>query len=354
MKKLIIIFAIVMGLVVSDDQIYANQTNIIPSIDQTDVVYVSDSVMALVDHINNKVDLVDLITNRVTNISNDTNTILDVSIMKSPQKIILLKKVTEQKISKTVLAYNGNPISKTEIALQNTGGKIKWVAPTGKVNERIMVQSNNSFKLYQYPWIKPSVSYNAKIVDKGYESISVMDWAFEGYPNLAIKYQAQGIMSDDFFVKTVNLYTKNETLFKDFNTDLKLKYTGTNLAIFTSYTYQAVPGNAVRPLTNDSQKIFRLIDNSTGKETFSIKDVFKEEGDLSGWRTELINGQLFVGNLLEHTWSLFSQNGNKILINQDWPENGSTKFLFYNLKTQTAYFLDYSSGGISIITSATK
>ncbi|OKP81837.1 hypothetical protein A3844_24955 [Paenibacillus helianthi] len=353
-KRIFVIFAMTIGLMVSADQSYARPTELPPSNDRTDVVYVSENVVTLVDYINNKADIVDLQTKITTNISDGSNTILDVKVIKNPQKIVLLQKGNGNKISKTVFSFSGNLISKTEIALENAGDKIRWVAPTGTTNERIMVQSNNSFSLYQYPWTKPSVSYNAKIVDVGYESVSVMDWEFEGYPNLAIKYHAQGIMRDDYFVKMVNLYSKNEASLKDFNSDFLIKTSGNYLAALSSYTYQAIPGNVIRPSANDSQKVFRVINKSTTKETASIKEVFKQDGDISGWKTELINGQVFVGDLLEHTWSLFSQEGAILLKKQDWPKNGATKFLYYNLKSQTAYFLDYSSGEISIMEKPSK
>ncbi|MRN54139.1 hypothetical protein [Paenibacillus monticola] len=347
-KKLIIIFSMLIGILIFSNTSYASSNYLPPSNDKTDVVYVSENVVVLIDYANNKADLVELTTNMITNISNDANTILDLNVMKNPQKIVLLKKDNGTTISKTVLSYKGTVISKAKIALKNTGNKIKWVAPTGTVNERIMVQSNNSFNLYQYPWSKPNVSYNATIIDKGYEFVNVQDWDFVGYPDLAIKYQAQGIMSDDFFVKTVNLYTKKVQLIKDFNTDINLKYNGGNLALFTSYTYQATPANASRPIATESQKVYRLINTVSGVEIASLKDIYKEEGDISGWQTELINDQVFVGNLLKHTWSLYSQKGSQILANQTWPKESTSKFLSYNSSVKTAYFLDYASGQASI------
>ncbi|HBS43729.1 MAG TPA: hypothetical protein DEA91_03275 [Paenibacillus sp.] len=88
---------------------------------------------------------------------------------------------------------------------------------------------------------------------------------------------------------------------------------------------------------------------ATGSTPTSIKQAFKEEGNLSGWKTDFINNQVFVGDVLEQTWSLFSQEGAQILKDQKWPENGKSKFLNYNPTTKTAYFLDYSAGEISII-----
>ncbi|MBT2289109.1 hypothetical protein J7E73_08175 [Paenibacillus albidus] len=60
-------------------------------------------------------------------------------------------------------------------------------------------------------------------------------------------------------------------------------------------------GNADRPSASEAQKVFRLINSASGLETSSIKNSFKEEGELSGWQTEFINDQVFVGDLLEHT-----------------------------------------------------
>ncbi|MEI0736552.1 hypothetical protein VQ056_07315 [Paenibacillus sp. JTLBN-2024] len=100
--------------------------------------------------------------------------------------------------------------------MKDTGDKLKWVAPTGKVNERIMVQTKNVFNLYEYPWKKPTVTYNAQVVDKGYESVSVMDWDFEKYSNLAIKYVGQGIGIDDYFLKTYKSIYKEGIFFQRF------------------------------------------------------------------------------------------------------------------------------------------
>ncbi|WP_313638073.1 hypothetical protein [Paenibacillus sp.] len=348
-KSFSIIFAAIIGILVFTNQSYAAPSTLPPSLDSTDALYVNADLVAIIDHNTNKADVVNVTTNKVVNLSNDAHTILDLNVMKNPQKIVLLKKSNGNAITKTVFTYAGEQISKTEIPLKGVADKIKWVAPTGKVNERIMVQFGDSFNLYQDPWNKPSVSFNAKFNDTGYESVNVQDWDFVGYPYLAIKYQAQGIMNDDFFVRTINLFHKNEKLIKDFNTDIELKYNGTNLALFTSYIYQAVPGNANRPVSNDSLNVFRLMNVASGSEMAPIKQAFKEEGNLSGWKTDYINSQVFVGDVLEHTWSLFSQEGTQILKDQKWPENGNSKFLNYNPTTKTSYFLNYSAGEISVI-----
>ncbi len=344
-----IIFTAIIGMLVFTNQSYANPSKSTPSLDSTDALYVSTDLVAIIDHSTNKADVVNVTTNKVVNLSNDAHTILDLNVMKNPQKIVLLKKSNGNAITKTVFTYAGEQISKTEIPLKGAADKIKWVAPTGKVNERIMVQFGDSFNLYQYPWNMPSVSFNAKINDTGYESVSVQGWDFVGYPYLAIKYQAQGIMSDDFFVRTINLFHHNEKMFKDYNADIKLKFNGANLAVYTSYIYQPAPANAKRPVSDDSQNVFRLMNVATGSTPTSIKQAFKEEGNLSGWKTDFINNQVFVGDVLEQTWSLFSQEGAQILKDQKWPENGKSKFLNYNPTTKTAYFLDYSAGEISII-----
>lgn len=51
---------------------------------------------------------------------------------------------------------------------------------------------------------------------------------------------------------------------------------------------------------------------------------------------------------------LILSGGAELLKNQEWPKNGTTKFLYANVKSKTAYFLDYSSGDISVIASTLK
>ncbi|MFD1903451.1 hypothetical protein ACFSQ7_03805 [Paenibacillus rhizoplanae] len=101
-------------------------------------------------------------------------------------------------------------------------------------------------------------------------------------------------MSTDFLVKLVNLYSRNETVIKDFNTDFSIQSSGNFYAANTSYTYQPVPGNVSRPSADEAQKVFRLISKSTGKESASVKQIFKEEGVISGWVTEAVNSQVFL------------------------------------------------------------
>lgn len=352
-NKMIFIFSVLTGLLLFSNYSYANSSNLtLPSLDQTDVLALNETAVVLVDHDHNKADILNLKTNQITTLSADINPILDLKVLSNPQKIVLLKKVSNTTISKTVFSYNGNALTTTRIPVTSTNiaDKIKWVAPTGTVNERIMLQANNSFSLYQYPWINPSVSYNAEIVDRGYESVSVQDWDFEGYPNLAIEYRASGMMSDDYFVRTVNLYTKQTALFKDFNTDVQLKYNRGNLALYTSYPYQAVPSNVNRPTAVDLQLFFRLINNVSGLRTTAVAGIFQEKAGIpSGWQTEFINSQVFSGDLLEHTWVLYSQSGDPILNKQVWPKEGRSKFLSYSTRSQTAYFLEYVAGKASVI-----
>ncbi|AIQ11131.1 hypothetical protein [Paenibacillus durus] len=79
-----------------------------------------------------------------------------------------------------------------------------------------------------------------------------------------------------------------------------------------------------------------------------LEGVFADKGDHSGWRTDLINNQLFVGDLAEHTWSLYSANGAAIVTKQAWPGNSDSKFAGYNAAAGISYFLEYHSGKASI------
>jgi hypothetical protein len=342
-KKMAILISMILGIVLFSNQSFANSNVMLPQIDTTDIFVLNESTVVLLDRVSNKVDLVDVKTNNSINLSSDSNPILDLGVIKNPEKFILLKKISPTKITKSVFSFKGNLLSKTEIPMKDTGDKLKWVAPTGKVNERIMVQTKNVFNLYEYPWKKPTVTYNAQVVDKGYESVSVMDWDFEKYPNLAIKYVGQGIGIDDYFLKTINLYTKKESFFKDFNTDFQFKFLGNKLSIFNSYTYQSVLASANRPKPTDSQVFYRIINVSTNNKIKSLQSFFNEDKDKeSGWVTVFNNSQLFVGDLAKQTWSLYSSTGESILKNQKWAMG--SKFISYNSNLKVAYFLEYKDG----------
>ncbi|WP_150265994.1 hypothetical protein [Paenibacillus tepidiphilus] len=328
----------------------AISANAAPGDVQKELVYVNENTVVLVDLVNNRVELADLINRRFASLSKNNDRILDVSVLKSPQKIVLLQQQKDKKIRKTIFSYTASLIGESVIPLKIAESTtVKWAAPTGKVNERIMVQNSNNFSLYQYPWRKPVATYNATIKDNGYESISVQDWDFVGYPNLAIKYQAQGIMSNDHFVKTVNLYSKKETLLQNFNTDFQLKFTGSDLALFTSYVYQAVPAHVNRPDAASAQQVYRRINMDTGKETASLTQIFTDQTEPAGWQTEYINDQIFVGNLGEQTWSLYSKEGRQLVAGQIWPKKNNSQFLGYRNSSMTAYFLDNSTGQATII-----
>ncbi|MFD1776387.1 hypothetical protein [Paenibacillus rhizophilus] len=348
MKRLAYFCSIILATILFSNYAYANQ-GLSPSLDSTDILAAGDHAAVLIDRTAGKVLLADLKVNEFTSLSDGASSMLDVEVVKQSEKIVLLKKTSRNAISKTVFSYQGAVLSKSEIPLSlKDGDKIKWVAPVGKANERIMVQRLDAFNLYQYPWKKPSVSYDAKIVDKGYESVSVWDWDFKSYPYLAIKYIDSGIMTEDYYIKTVNLYSKKEFLFKDFNTDVNLQFSGGNLAITTSYVYQPVPANASRPDAADTQPYYQLVNIDKGIKDKILEGIFADKGNLSGWRTEFINNQLFVGDLAEHTWSLYSANGAAIVTNQAWPGNSKSKFAGYSAAAGISYFLEYHSGKASI------
>lgn len=343
MKKMAVLISMILGIVLFSNQSFADSNVMVPQMDTTDVFVLNENTVVLLDHASNKVNLVDVKTNNPINLSNDSNPILDLGVIKNPDKIVLLRKTGPTKITKSVFSYKGSLLSKTEIPLKDTGDKLKWVAPTGKVNERIMVQTKNVFHLYEYPWKKPTVTYNAQVVDKGYESVSVMDWDFEKYPNLAIKYVAQGIGINDYFLRTINLYTKQEFLFKDFNTDFQFKFLDNKLSVFNSYTYQPVLASANRPKPADSQVFYRIINVSTNHKIKTLESYFNEDTDkTSGWVTVFNNSQLFIGDLAKQTWSLFSSTGKPILKDQKW-ETGS-KFISYNSNLKVSCFLEYKDG----------
>ncbi|SEO74868.1 hypothetical protein SAMN04487895_11143 [Paenibacillus sophorae] len=353
MKRLAYWCSIIIAAVLFSNSAYADES-LPPRIETTDILSAGDHAAVLVDRTAGKVLLADLQGNKFTSLSDDASPVLDVEVAKQPEKIVLLKKTNRNTISKTVFSYQGAVLSKSVIPLSlKDGDKIKWVAPAGKANERIMVQRLDAFNLYQYPWKKPSVSYDAKVVDNNWEYVSVLDWDFKGYPYLAIKYMATGIMNQVYFAKTVNLYTKKETLFKDFNTDFNIEISEKNALLFSSNVYDSVyqpfPPNVLRPKSTEIQPYYQIINVDKGIKSKVLEGIFADKGDHSGWQTELINNQLFVGDLAKHTWSLYSANGAAIVTNQAWPGNSDSKFAGYSAALRTSYFLEYRSGKASII-----
>ncbi|WP_223110416.1 hypothetical protein [Paenibacillus sinensis] len=321
--------------------------------DTTDMYPVSGSAALLVDHAADTVMLADLPTGRFTKIPVSAAAVLDIKALRQPDKIILLQKSDINQVTKIVLSYQGRVLSRSWIPLKLADGDhVKWTAPAGKAKERIMVQNGNVFRLYQSPWRQPSVTYDAKLSDERFEYVSVIDWDFQGYPYLAVKYMAQGIMSEYYWVKTVNLYTKKETLFDDFITDVGVSLKGAKAEIYTSNVYDSVynpvPANLVRPKAGDIQPYYQSVDIDRGKKANVLEGVFAANDDGGGWKTVLVNGRLFVGDLMQRSWSLYGEGGAVIVRNLSWPGEGAARFAGYAPERRIAYFLEYAAGKPSI------
>ncbi|MNM06186.1 hypothetical protein D3C81_161960 [compost metagenome] len=325
----------------------------------TDIYTVSGNAALLVDHAADTVMLAELQTGRFTKIPVSAASVLDVKVLRQPDKIILLHKSDINQLTKTVLSYQGQVLSRNGIPLKLAeGDHVKWTAPAGKAKERIMVQNGNIFRLYQSPWRQPSVTYDAKLSDERFEYVSVLDWDFQGYPYLAVKYMAQGIMSEYYWVKTVNLYTKKETLFDDFITDVGVSLKGAKAEVYTSNVYDSVyspvPANLVRPKPSDIQPYYQLIDIDRGTKANVLEGVFAANDDGGGWKTVLANGRLFVGDLTQRSWSLYGEDGAVIVRNQSWPGEGAARFAGYDPERKTAYFVEYAAGKPSIVAISVK
>jgi hypothetical protein len=295
----------------------------------------------------NELSLIDLTKGKaIKKIKIDEN-ILDIHVMTNPNKIIILAQTSSKKIQKRVFNDTGVELSKLEYPLNiSNETKVKYVSPANGINERLMIQEGHNFALYQTPWKKPVVVFDAKIKDLVHEYINVNDWDYRSYPYLAIKYAGERIMATDYYVRIVNLYTKKTTDLNTMNTDFDMKINAQNsLELSTSYNYEElVPPNAPHPNPTEEQKFHILFSLAAGKETQVNKLLFKQRYDhISGWETEVVGGTVFVQDLETNLWSLYQSNGSAIASNQSGLGLGS-KFLNYNSQSHTAYFLVVDKG----------
>jgi hypothetical protein len=178
--------------------------------------------------------------------------VFDVHLMTNPNKIVVIFEENNF-IKKIVYDFNGNIInfdsynSKFPLPINKENFKLKWLAPYDKVKERILIQNNNEFKVYQNPWRNPVIYFNAKISPSTeYEYISVVDWEFDRYPYLAIKYRGDAIFRNDYFLKVVNLYNKTEYI-KEFNTNFDLIIQHQNLFLNTQHNLGPHPPHVSYP-----------------------------------------------------------------------------------------------------------
>ncbi|WP_187355183.1 hypothetical protein ['Paenibacillus yunnanensis' Narsing Rao et al. 2020] len=275
---------------------------------------------------------------------------LDVQTLTNPGKVILLTAGTGNTLEKHVYNADGQELGTTRYPIHApTGGKVKWAAPAAKVNERIMVQEGNQFTLYSNTG-KPVVKYDAEIKPKSsYEFVNIVDWDFSAYPYLAIKYEGQRIMAEDFFVHIVNLYSKSVTKAPMLEIDQQLQINSLGqLHVWNSYSYEEImPPNATQPDPGAAQSFYSLFSLSTGKKLADHQRVFtRVDGgaELGGWNTQLAGDTVFVQDLATEQWSLFPANGQKAIAADLTGVAKGARFLGFDRTTGTVYFLTQAEG----------
>jgi hypothetical protein len=297
--------------------------------------------------------IVQLSTGTFTTIQMPPLQIAQVSILRHPDKIVMLTQTPQHTVQKIVMNFAGETISSQSIPVSWTSGKIKWSAPYGIVKERLMVQRDNRLLLYESPWKKPFFAYNAEVIDRGYEYVTIADWDFAAYPYVAIKYDAQGIMSDTYFLRLVDMRKPSTIVKTFFNTNFSMKIDDTELRILTSYRYGMVPANRPHPNQEEQQTYYERMKLSTGANSLRLADRFQDSGDSlidTGWVTEERDTVIFSGDLGQHTWSLYDRNGKRIAQAQPWPNHAQSKLITYDQKSRLAYFLVYHEGEPAIET----
>ncbi|NGM84244.1 hypothetical protein G5B47_17675, partial [Paenibacillus sp. 7124] len=97
MKRLAYWCSIVLVTVLFSNYAYADES-LPPSLGSTDILSADDHAAVLVDRTAGKVLLADLQANKFTSLSDDASPVLDVEVVKQPEKIVLLKKTNRNTI----------------------------------------------------------------------------------------------------------------------------------------------------------------------------------------------------------------------------------------------------------------
>ncbi|OBZ08325.1 hypothetical protein A8L34_23690 [Bacillus sp. FJAT-27264] len=312
----------------------------------TNNIYRLDDANVLIKT-NNELNWVDVTKGSVIKKVNSIRPILDVKLISSPQKIIVLTQTATNKVQKQVFNEQGVEISKSQYPITVTKDvKVKWAAPYNGMSERLMIQKGNQFSLYQSPWKQPLSVYDAQIKNSVYEYVNVTDWDYQNHPYLVIQYSGERTMATDFFVKIVDLNTKKSTELNNIGLNNNLRINDQHkLELWNSYTYSDImPANATHPDPTQEQSFYSVFSLESGKALFQNKALFNQVfNKTSGWETQNVGGFVFVQDLENNLWSLYQPSGTLITSKQTGLDSGS-KFLTYNTLNRTAYFLVTKEG----------
>ncbi|WP_019909693.1 hypothetical protein [Paenibacillus sp. HW567] len=276
--------------------------------------------------------------------------ILDVKTLSYPDKIIVLTRSKERKILKYSFSTDGKLLQKSFINIPlGEQGRAQWTPSTANTPEQVWVQRDKLFSVYKAPWLKAEASFDSTYKDTAYEYSNVIDWRASSSPYLVLEYDGAVIMGSQRYLTLVNMKDNSQhTLGIDQNPYLNLQITGSKLAVTTNWWYQdPFPANVEHPKSDKEQPLLSLIDLQTAASTVMLKGTFEEKFDTaSGWESELFGSQMYIKNLLNHTWSLYDLTGRSVLSNQSAPAvaaNSTAHFIGYDAAVQKAYFATFSS-----------
>lgn len=270
--------------------------------------------------------------------------VLDAQVLSNPTKLVLLTANESGTLEKQIYDSDGNILRTTKYPFKlPVQGEARWVEPTVKSAERLMIRSENRFTLYDAAG-HPVLRYDATIrPNASYEYVSVDDWDFSAYPYLAVKYQGQRIMASDFFVRVINLYDKSVRELPSLEIDKQLQFDERNrLQVWTSFDGEGIiPANAPHPDPAKKQSFHTVYNPASGKVSVDHALLFDlQEGlEPSGWQTQTAGDYVFVRDLTAGSWNLYAANASKPIASAQTDLEANARFVRYDPASNTAYFL---------------
>ncbi|OWA33960.1 hypothetical protein B9G55_16610 [Saccharibacillus sp. O16] len=263
---------------------------------------------------------------------------------------MLLTASESGQLQKQVYDAQGKAMSHTPFQVKlPKNGEARWVAPTLKASERVMIQSDNQFTLYDAKG-HSILRYDAAARSDGnYEHIRVDDWDFSAYPYLAIEYEGQRTMASDFFIQLVNLYDKSVKPLPGLAIDKQVKIDAQNrLQAWSSFLYEGIgPANAISPDLAEKQSFHAAYSLSSGKPLVDHKQLFEQPKGMepSGWETQIAGSYVFVRDLKAGSWSLYPATASAPITSAHTGLEADAKFIGYHPASKIAYFLVKTSSG---------
>jgi hypothetical protein len=351
-KKLFLLFPVIIFslLMLPSLSIKASTTSIpMKVLEGQNNVYTINASTVLIKSSDETLELMDITQNKMIKELNIQQKIMDIQLMKNPNKMVVITQTPTNKIQKHVYTYSGNELSKFQYTFNlPTAVKVKWAAPYNGINERIMVESGSMFYLYQADKNKPIAQFDSTIKKDSYEYVNVVDWDFKSYPYLTIKYAGQRTMASDYFIRMINLYTKKATEITHLEVNGSMRINDQKkLELWSSYTYdEVVAPNAGLPDPSQEHSFHSLYSLDTGKVISENKALFQQTaGEPSGWQTQTVGDYVFVQDLSSKVWGIYNSNGGQVAMKQSGLDTTIAKFLTYNTSNQMCYFLTSNSQG---------